>query len=107
MKKILFFSLLFVSSIILVASCESGPSKSIDTTIGPNGCTCTIGATAIDKDNPDIRVSTTTSQDYERQNLIGFYTDCRELEPFLQKQFSGISVQGRKADYITVACLPK
>ena len=106
MKKILFFSILLISSIILVASCEMEKSKSVDTRIGPNGCTCAIGATAVDKDHPEIRVSTTTSQDYERQNLIG-YTDCSQLEPFLQKQFSGISVQGRKADYITVACLPK
>ena len=105
MKKIFFFSLLFVSSIILVASCESGPSKSIDTTIGPNGCYCAIGATAFDPENGD-GLSQSYSQEYSRAQLEGWYTDCRELEPFLEKQYSTIRLNGIKP-ILTISCLPK
>lgn len=106
MKKIIFFSILLVSSIILVASCESGPSKSIDTTIGPNGCTCTIGLTAR-KPGTEYSVSGTDTQEYSREQLVGWYTDCSQLEPFLKERYDGFSIDGAKVTSVTVACLPK
>lgn len=105
MKKILFFSFLLISSIILVASCESGPSKSVDTRVGPNGCSCVIGATAFDSESGQ-GLSTTYTQEYSREQLGTHYTYCTELEPFLEEQYSTIRISGIKP-VLTIACLPK
>lgn len=105
MKKILFFSLLFVSSILLVASCEMEKSKPTDTSVGPNGCTCAIGATAFDPETGN-GLSESYSQDYSREQLEGWYTDCADLEPFLEKQYSTIRLNDIKP-ILTISCLPK
>ena len=106
MKKILFFSFLLISSIILVASCESGPSKSVDTRIGPNGCSCTIWLTARDQIS-GIGNSTTEVQEYSRAQLEGWYTDCTQLQPFLEERYKDFYVGGVKVTYVEAACLPK
>lgn len=105
MKKILFFSFLLISSIILVASCESGPSRAVDTRVGPNGCSCVIGATAFDSESGQ-GLSKTYTQEYSRAQLDGWYTDCMELVPFLEKQYSTIRLNDIKP-ILTVSCLPK
>ena len=105
MKKILFFSLLLISSIILVASCEIEKSKPTDTAVGPNGCSCVIGATAFDPDTGN-GLSRTYTQEYSRAQLDGWYTDCMELVPFLEKQYSTIRLNDIKP-ILTISCLPK
>ncbi len=105
MKKILFFSILLASGILLVASCESGPSKAVDTRVGPNGCSCVIGATAFDPESGQ-GIRKTYTQDYSRAQLAGLYTDCMELVPLLKKQYSTIRINDIKPN-LTISCLPK
>ena len=105
MKKILFFSILLASGIFLVASCEMEKSKAVDTRVGPNGCSCVIGATAFDSESGQ-GVSKTYTQEYSRAQLDGWYTDCTQLEPFLEEQYSTIRLNDIKP-ILTISCLPK
>ena len=109
MKKILFFSFLLISSIILVASCESGPSKPTDTAVGPNGCSCVVGLTGYDDENQQMSHRTYEYDGgYSRQqtDAVG-WTDCSQAAAYLEKQLGSIPGGGGVRTSVTVACLPK
>lgn len=109
MKKILFFSFLLISSIILVASCESGPSRSVDTRVGPNGCSCVVGVTGYDDEN---RLMSQQTYEYDggysrQQTDLAGWTDCSQAAAFLERQLGSIPGAGGVRTTVTVACLPK
>jgi len=109
MKKILFFSILLASGILLVASCESGPSRAVDTRVGPNGCSCVVGVTGYDDENRQMsHESYEYDGGYSRQqtDAVG-WTDCRQAAAFLEKQLGSIPGGGGVRTVVSVACLPK
>ena len=108
MKKIIFFSILLVSSIILVASCESGPSKSVDTRVGPNGCACVVSVTGFDDENQQMSNETYNDPGYSRQQMDAMrWTDCSQAAAHLEKQLNSVPGAGGVRTLVTVACLPK
>lgn len=108
MKKILFFSLLFVSSILLVASCEMEKSKPTDTSVGPNGCSCVVGVTGFDDENQQMSQQTYEYDGgYSREQMdLAGWTDCRQAADFLEDHLDGMHGGGVRTS-VTVSCLPK